>query len=122
MNRYELVFITDPEKSDEQVAAITEETKGFIEKESGKVDLIEQWGKRKLAYAVKKKRYGFYTLIHYSSPPEVVSKLELRLKHHESVIKYITLKFDERSAVRPPQVDSAPSYGSADRQDSYRRD
>ena len=122
MNKYELVFIIDPEKTDEQVATIGEETKSLIEKESGTVDLVEQWGKRKLAYAVKKKRYGFYTLIHYSSPPEVVSKLELHLKHSESVIKYITLKFDERSAVRPPQVDSTVSYGSADRRDNFRRD
>ncbi len=119
MKKYELIYITDPEKSDEQVEAVIGEIKAFIEKESGTVDLVEQWGKRKLAYAVKKNRYGFYTLIHYSCPPDINSKVELHLKHNESVIKYITLKYDSRSALRPPQMDSA-AYGSTERRNNFR--
>ncbi len=121
MNKYELVFITDPEKGDEQLQAVAEDTKSFIEKEGGSVELVEQWGKRKLAYAVKKKRFGYYTLFHYSGPSDIVAKIALHLKHNESVIKYITLNYDPRTITRPTQMESSSSY-SSDRRDNYRRD
>jgi len=121
MNKYEFVFITNPEKNDEQLQAVADDTKSFLEKEGGSVELVEQWGKRKLAYAVKKNRFGYYTLFHYSGPSDIVAKIELHLKHNESVIKYITLNYDPRTITRPTQMESSSSY-SSDRRDNYRRD
>ena len=110
MRKYEIVFITNPEKTDEQVASLTEEIKAVIEKEGGEVEHVEQWGKRKLAYTVKKNRYGHYTLLHATMPAESVSKLETSFKYSEAVIKYITLTHDPRSALRPTQEESSGSY------------
>ncbi len=120
MNQYELVFITDPEKTDEQLKAVTDDTKSFIEKEGGSVELVEQWGKRKLAYAVKKNRFGYYTMFHFSGPSDLVAKIELRLKHNESIIKYIALNYDPRTITRPTQMESSASY-SSDKRDNFRR-
>ena len=120
MNKYELVFITHPEKSEEQLQAVVDDTKSFIEKEGGSVELVEQWGKRKLAYTVKKNKFGYYTLFHYSSPPETIAKIELHMKHNESIIKYITLTYDPRTMERPTQAETSSSYNN-ERRDNFKR-
>lgn len=110
MRKYEVVYIVHPEKSDEQVTQIAEEIKVFIEKEGGGVDHVEQWGKKKLAYAVKKNRYGHYTLLHINGLPDIVGKLERTLKLNESVIKYAAFTHHPLSALKPTQMDSFHSY------------
>lgn len=117
MAKYEAVYIIDPEVNDERVTELSEEVKTLIEKEGGTVDHTEQWGKKKLAYAVKKKRYGYYTLVHYTGSHDALLKLEQFFKYNESVIKYITLTFDPRSAVKPPSQDTGTGfYGHRDRE------
>lgn len=110
MRKYEGVVIIDPEKTDEQVTKTADEIKAFIEKEGGSVDHVDQWGKKKLAYTVKKRKYGFYTLFVFSGTNDIVLKLERLLKHNESIIKYITLKYDPRSSLKPTSADASSSY------------
>ncbi|GMT42100.1 MAG: 30S ribosomal protein S6 [bacterium] len=119
MKKYEVIYIADPEKTDENVALLAEEIKGFIEKEGGSVDHVEQWGKKKLAYPVKKNRYGFYTLLLVSGQPEIVLKIERSLKLNESIIKYVTLIHHPLSAIKPTQMETTSSHYQ---QDSHRRD
>jgi len=115
VRQYEVVYIVDPEKSDEQVTQLAEEIKVFLEKEGGNVEHIEQWGKKKLAYAVKKNRYGSYTLLHVSGLPEIVGKLERTLKLNEAVIKYVALARHPLSTLKPTQMDSFHSYHNEER-------
>ena len=124
MIKYELVVITHPEKTEEQLQEITDGLKSFIEKEGGSIELIEQWGKRKLSYLVKKNRFGYYTMFHYDGPSDIVAKLELHMKHNESVIKYITLNYDPRTMTRPTQAETSAPYSSdrgEGRRDNFRR-
>lgn len=110
MNKYEVVYIVDPDKNDEQVTQLAGEMKAFLEKEGASVDHIEQWGKKKLAYAVKKNRYGSYTLLHVSGLPDIVAKLERVLKLNETVIKYATFTHHPLTLLKPTLVDSFHSY------------
>ncbi len=114
MRKYETVYIADPEKTDEQIAELAESIKSFIEKEGGTVEQVEPWGKKKLAYTVKKQKYGYYTLLLHSAPSDIVAKLERFLKYNESVIKYQTLIHDERSGLRPSTADPATSHYGRD--------
>lgn len=101
MPKYEVVYIVEPEKTDEQVAHFAEEVKSFVAREGGVVDHVEQWGKKKLAYTITKNRYGHYTLLHVTGPGEIVAKLERFLNINESVVKFLTLKHHEKTMLRP---------------------
>ena len=120
--KYELVFITHPERTDEQLAAITDKVKAAIEKDSGTVDHVEQWGKRKLSYKVKKQSYGYYTLIHFTASPDSIIKLEQGLKYDENVIKWITLNHHPKTMLKPPAIDPADRGNFGDRDRGFGRD
>ena len=116
INKYELLFITDPEKSEEQQATITEEIKNHIINGGGTVETVEQWGKKRLAYIVKKQRYGYYTLFHYDADASTIAELELSLKHNESILKWVVLIRHPQSVTKPPTGETvSPSYFDNDR-------
>lgn len=124
MNRvYEELFIVKPDMPEEEVDAYIEQIKALITTGKGTVDKVDKWGTRKLAYRVAKYNEGIYTLIVFTSGPELVREVERRMRVTDSVIKFITVRIDEklkkiekrkksrdkRAARRPaPQV-AAPS-------------
>lgn len=97
MRIYETIFIIRPEAQEEEIEATVTQVTTTITDGQGKVDKIERWGKRKLAYRVKGHREGHYILVQYSLESEVgLSKeIERRLKVTDSVIKYLTVRIDE---------------------------
>jgi len=118
--KYELVFITHPERDDAQLEEIINEVKATIEKDGGVIDHIEPWGKKKLGYEIKKQKYGHYTMIHFTGLAESVTPLETSLRHHEQVLKFITFLHDSRSTMlKPPATDSS-YYNNDDRYSSRR--
>ncbi len=62
----------------------------------GTVDKVDKWGVRKLAYRVQKYGEGNYTLIQFSSAPELVHEVERRMRVTDMVIKFITVRIDEK--------------------------
>jgi small subunit ribosomal protein S6 len=75
MRRYETIFILDPDLEDEKTQSTVEKVKGIITQSSGEILKVEDWGKRKLAYDVRKKPRGHYILIHFSGSPALLSEL-----------------------------------------------
>jgi len=92
---YEVLFIADPNLGEPEVDALTAQVQGFIEKENGKVTKVEKWGKKRLAYEVKKQREGYYVLLAIEARPESVKELERRLRVTDAVIKFLTVRIDE---------------------------
>lgn len=96
MNQYETVFIMHPVLSEEQVRETVEKFKGFLEAaKGGKVLHVENWGLRKLAYAIQHKRSGFYHLMEFQAEPEVIANMELEMKRDERIMRFLTVKMDE---------------------------
>jgi small subunit ribosomal protein S6 len=60
---YEVLFIADPNLSEPDVDKLTETVQGYAEKEGAKTQKVEKWGKKRLAYDVKKHREGYYVLL-----------------------------------------------------------
>lgn len=112
--KYELVFITDPEHTEEQLAKVVETVKELITKDDGTVETVEQWGKKRLAYLVKKQRYGYFTLFHFTGHPSTIDELELNLKHNDSVIRWIVLNQHPKSVTKPPVAEVGSYYNSHD--------
>ena len=96
MRIYEELFVVDPTASEEDIDAVSNQIQGVIKDGGGTVDKADKWGKRKLAYRVKKRDEGFYILIQFSAMPELVKEVERRLRVHDLVLKYITVRIDEK--------------------------
>lgn len=95
MNQYESVFIMHPVLSEEQVRETVEKFKGFLEAKGAKVLFEEKWGLKKLAYPIQHKRSGFYHLMEFQAPGELIGDLELEMKRDERIMRYLTVRMDE---------------------------
>lgn len=95
LNHYETVFITTPVLSDPQVKEAVEKFKKVIADNGGNIEHEEAWGLRKLAYPIQKKSTGFYHLIQFEAPGELVEKLETAYRRDEKVIRFLTFRLDK---------------------------
>ncbi|AWK50267.1 30S ribosomal protein S6 [Clostridium beijerinckii] len=89
MRKYETIFILSPLFDDETVKANIEKFKGVIENGGGTVDNVDFWGKRKLAYEIKKVGEGFYTLFSFTAGPELPKELDRVFRITDGVIRHI---------------------------------
>jgi len=95
LNHYETVFIVTPVLSEAQVKEAVEKFKALIIENGGKVDHQENWGLRKLAYPIQKKTTGFYQLLQFEAPGELIEKLEVNYRRDEKIIRFLTFKLDK---------------------------
>jgi small subunit ribosomal protein S6 len=98
MKKYETIFILNPDLEEEQTQSAIEKVKGIISQNNGEILKVEDWGKRKLAYQVKKKAKGHYILIHFRGSPTLISELERNFRVMDAVIKFQSVRLDERLA------------------------
>ncbi|MBE5822418.1 MAG: 30S ribosomal protein S6 [Clostridiales bacterium] len=89
LNKYETIFIIAPAVEDK--AAVVEKFTAMINGE-GKVENVDEWGNRKLAYEIKKNKEGYYVLINFEAKPTFIDELERVYKITDEVIKFITVK------------------------------
>jgi small subunit ribosomal protein S6 len=83
---YELMYIIDLDKGEEEIAAIVEKFKALIEA-NGTLDELEEWGKRKLAYLINDKPEGYYVLAKFTSAPDFPAELDRILKITDGVMR-----------------------------------
>ena len=93
---YDLIFICMPTTPEEEVAKIVSTLEQTASEHGGKVEKVERWGTRKMAYRVAKQREGLYVyLALHSTQGTLIKELERRLKVTDAVIKYMTVRLDE---------------------------
>ena len=92
MKRYETIFIVQSELSSEEITAIIDRYSKIITDMKGTVLKVERWGKRKLAYLIRKQARGFYILIDFAGRREIVAEVERILKFDDKVLKYMSVK------------------------------
>ena len=91
MQEYETVFILDPGLDENQVNEEVQKTETLITSHGGKVLDVQRWGRKRLAYEIRRKRDGVYTLIKHESTGESVKELERRLRLDENVMRVLTV-------------------------------
>jgi small subunit ribosomal protein S6 len=96
MRKYETFFIIDPDLTEEAYNLASEKLKGIVNANGGAVVTYVPWGKKKLAYPVKKRSQGLYILMEYGGGPEMVAELERNMRLDERVLKFITVKLEDR--------------------------
>ena len=93
---YDLIFICRPDTPEADIDKLVANLEQAAGERGGKVEKTEKWGKRKLAYRVRKQREGFYVyLMLHGTQAEMIKELERRLKVADPVIKYLTVRLDE---------------------------
>ena len=96
MRIYEELFVVRPDATEEEVDPVIEQLKNVITQAGGTLDKTEKWGVRKLAYRVLKYNEGQYILLQFSAKPETVKEVERRLRVADLVLKFLTVRIDER--------------------------
>jgi small subunit ribosomal protein S6 len=92
---YEVLFIADPNLSEPDVDKLTETVQGYAEKEGGKTQKVEKWGKKRLAYGVGKHKEGWYVLLVAEGPGNVVKEVERRIRVTDGIFRFLTVRVDE---------------------------
>lgn len=96
MRVYEELFIIKPDIPEEEADAYIKQVQAVITSGKGTVDKTDKWGTRKLAYRVSKYSEGVYVLIQFTAEPALVHEVERRMRVSDQVIKFITVRIDEK--------------------------
>ena len=92
--KYEVLYVLNPNHTEEETQAIVEKFKTLIE-QNGTVDEMEEWGKRKLAYEINYLTEGYYVLVKFTSGPELPAELDRILGITDGVIRsLVTLRYE----------------------------
>ena len=112
MAKYEMMFIARTDVPDEDLDKLNAQMESVVSGAGGKTEKIDKMGRRRLAYRVKKQREGFYVLFTFEGNGETVREFERRLKVTDQVIKYLTVRIDERERIAA-EAKSAPKQQAA---------
>lgn len=93
--QYETVFIITPVLSDEQMRDTVEKFRKVLTDNGGELVHEENWGLKKLAYAIEHKKSGFYQLVEYTAPVDIVNILHTEFSRDERIMRYLTTKLDK---------------------------
>ncbi len=96
MNKYESIFIVNPEVGEEKRKEVIDKIKAIITSSGGKLLGLDEWGIRKLAYPVKGREEGYYCFLNLEAGPAVIEGLERNYRTIEEIIKYLSVRIEER--------------------------
>lgn len=93
---YETIFILDSLLPPKEIDGAIERFSAIITSNGGKVRKVDKWGKRRLAYEIQKKQYGFYGSIEFEGPGNIPKELESEYNFNDKVLRYLTYRYDKR--------------------------
>ncbi len=94
MNSYETIFIIDASLEEDAIKALQEKFVGLITS-NGAVDSVDEWGKRRLAYAIDDKTEGYYVLVNFKADNEFPKELDRQYKITDGILRTIIIRKDE---------------------------
>ncbi len=103
MHPYELMVILDPAIDERTVAPSIDKFLGVIRTAGGEIQEVDIWGKRRLAYEIKKHNEGVYAVVNFTATPEATAELDRQLGLSEAVLRTKVLRADELIAQRAAQ-------------------
>lgn len=95
MKRYETILITNADLHDDEQNSLIARYSGIISSQKGTLVKVDNWGKRKLAYAIKKQTRGIYVLFEYAGESFIVNELERNLKIDDKILKFMTVLIEK---------------------------
>ncbi len=94
INKYETIFVIDATKTEEEITALVEKFKSLIEA-NGEIESVDDWGKRRLAYAINDLTEGYYVLVTFKAGPDFPTELERVYGITDGIIRDIVVRCEE---------------------------
>ena len=91
INVYESAVLISGGLEDEQIEIILNRIKETITANGGTIREVEDWGRKRLAYVVKKNKIGYYAIFRFDSPPDLISKLERFYRLEDNILRFLTI-------------------------------
>ncbi|MBS4959933.1 MAG: 30S ribosomal protein S6 [Clostridiales bacterium] len=92
MNKYELALVLSPSIDEETKNAEMTKIQELIERFGGKIEKVDEWGKRRLAYPIAKNNEGFYSFTTFEADPSAPAEIESRVRIMENVLRYLIVR------------------------------
>ena len=100
MRSYQSILILKADLDEAQVDQVLEKITEFLAKYNGSFLKVEKWGKKRLAYRVKKSRFGYYINLYHTCESSKISSLELDLKLYDLVLKFLVIRLEDSEIKR----------------------
>jgi small subunit ribosomal protein S6 len=94
---YESAVLINAALEDEQIQSIISHIKEIIVNSGGEIKDVEDWGRKRLAYMVKKSKIGYYAIFRFYAPPNIITKLERYYKLDESILRFLTISLSQNA-------------------------
>ena len=95
MRSYEVVFLAAPTLTPEELDAFINHMQSVVEGKNGKVVKVDNWGKRSLAYKIKRFRDAYYVILSVEGSGAAIAELERRFRVTDSIIRFLSVRIDE---------------------------
>jgi ribosomal protein S6 len=103
MNQYEVMYVIDSALEDGARIELINRFSDLVRKNGGEVDRVDEWGKRRLAYAINYKTEGYYVLMYVKGPSDMPREIERNMHISDSVLRYLVVRYEgELPAKREP--------------------
>ena len=118
MNQYEVMYVIDSALEDGARVELINRFSELVKKNGGEIDRVDEWGKRRLAYAINYKTEGYYVLMYIKAPSELPRELERNMQISDSVLRYLVVRYEgavpaKREPLKPyvarETVEAAPA-------------
>ncbi len=94
---YESAILINAALDDQQIESIITRVKDLITNNGGEIRELENWGRKRLAYPVKKSKIGYYAIFRFDAPGDIVAKLERAYSLDEQILRFVTLKLSKHA-------------------------
>ncbi len=95
-NTYEFTYIINAAISDDQIKQLVQRVNKYVEENGGEILEVDEWGTRRLAYPINKKRNGYYVNMYFRAPGTLIGRLERALEIEDNMLRYLTLRLDAK--------------------------
>ena len=95
MNHYELMVIYSPNLTEDEQRQQFAQVEELLKHENARISWVDHWGKRKLAYLVKKQRQGIYDWFYFELDPSRISEIDRKLKMSEVILRFMITKMEK---------------------------
>jgi small subunit ribosomal protein S6 len=116
MRHYELLFVLRPTLTEEEAKAKVDFIKEVLEKNGAEIAAKLNMGTRKLAYTVQKFKRGYYTVYYFQAPATAIGEIERIIRINEEIIKFLTIKFENKSEIAYWEKSVAKIIGKAEKE------
>jgi small subunit ribosomal protein S6 len=114
MSQYETGFIVSPQLAEDETTKLIQQMAEVVAQKKGRLVKQDVWGKRRLAYSIKRQNEGVYVFFTYEGGGDIPQELERRFKQVDTIIRFLTVKRDARDLVRRKKKKTAGAEGPAE--------